>query len=118
MKTLSLNEGSVITNWKSFESYAWQNPAKCYEGKLVILHSRGKSKPYKIFSRSRSILESTESKRYALGPGNSIPSYVPHENYLAMISAALLKYFCTRPIKPTKCIIISLYLACLILKKL
>ena len=26
---------------------------------------------------------------YMLGSGNSIPEYVPHENYLAMIRAAL-----------------------------
>jgi uroporphyrinogen decarboxylase len=26
---------------------------------------------------------------YALGSGNSIPEYVPQENYLAMISAAM-----------------------------
>jgi uroporphyrinogen decarboxylase len=36
------------------------------------------------------MLEQTSAKGgYALGSGNSIPYYVPQENYLAMIAAAV-----------------------------
>jgi hypothetical protein len=34
-------------------------------------------------------MEKCSSGRYAIGSGNSIPSYVPVENYLAMVDAAL-----------------------------
>lgn len=43
-----------------------------------------------IKNRCQRILEISGSKGYALGSGNSIPEYVPDENYLAMISAAVL----------------------------
>jgi uroporphyrinogen decarboxylase len=43
--------------------------------------------PDEIRQRSAGILEMTGSKGYALGSGNSIPAYVPIENYLAMIGA-------------------------------
>lgn len=33
---------------------------------------------------------SKNSGGYALGTGNSVPDYVPVENYLAMIAAALV----------------------------
>ena len=43
-----------------------------------------------IITRSEKMLERTLSRGgYALGSGNSIPSYVPLENYLAMIKATL-----------------------------
>lgn len=43
-----------------------------------------------IINRSEKMLERTLSRGgYALGSGNSIPSYVPLENYLAMIKTAL-----------------------------
>ena len=42
-----------------------------------------------IRERSRRMLELTERRGgYALGTGNSVPEYVPQENYLAMIQAA------------------------------
>jgi uroporphyrinogen decarboxylase len=40
-----------------------------------------------IKSRSVKMLKSTSCEGYALGSGNSIPIYVPIENYLAMIEA-------------------------------
>jgi uroporphyrinogen decarboxylase len=40
-----------------------------------------------IKSRSVNMLKLTGCEGYALGSGNSIPSYVPIENYLAMICA-------------------------------
>jgi uroporphyrinogen decarboxylase len=43
-----------------------------------------RSEPDEIRDRSRKILDLTGSKAYALGSGNSIPPYVPIENYLAM----------------------------------
>lgn len=46
--------------------------------------------PEEVFRRSREMLERTENRGgYALGSGNSIPEYVPQENYFAMISAAV-----------------------------
>ena len=42
-------------------------------------------KPEEIKERCREMLKLTGSKAYALGSGNSIPTYVPIENYLAMI---------------------------------
>jgi uroporphyrinogen decarboxylase len=44
-----------------------------------------RSEPEAIRDRCRKMLDMTESKAYALGSGNSIPPYVPVENYLAMI---------------------------------
>jgi len=42
--------------------------------------------PEEIKARAENLLLLTKSKGYALGSGNSIPPYVPAENYLAMIS--------------------------------
>ncbi|HNX66563.1 MAG TPA: uroporphyrinogen decarboxylase family protein [Bacteroidales bacterium] len=42
--------------------------------------------PDEIRKRAERLLTLTGSKGYALGSGNSIPPYVPVENYLAMIS--------------------------------
>ena len=44
-----------------------------------------RNQPEQIKTRCRKILEQTGSKAYALGSGNSIPAYVPIENYLAMV---------------------------------
>jgi len=45
--------------------------------------------PEDVYKRSRAMLERTwERGGYALGSGNSIPEYVPVENYMAMIRAA------------------------------
>jgi len=46
--------------------------------------------PQEVYLRARNLLELTsDTGGYALGSGNSIPDYVPVENYLAMIRAAL-----------------------------
>lgn len=45
--------------------------------------------PEKIYARSCAMLEKTQCKGYALGTGNSVASYVPQENYFAMIAAAV-----------------------------
>lgn len=48
-----------------------------------------KKSPAEIKARALNLLEkSVDSGGYALGSGNSITSYVPEQNYLAMISAA------------------------------
>ena len=44
-----------------------------------------RSEPEVIKERCRKLLELSGSEAYALGSGNSIPTYVPIENYLAMI---------------------------------
>lgn len=49
-----------------------------------------RAKPEEIKKRSKDMLKRTEKRgAYALGTGNSVPDYVPDENYFAMISAAL-----------------------------
>jgi uroporphyrinogen decarboxylase len=45
--------------------------------------------PEAIFDRSRRMLEKTDCRGYALGTGNSVPTYVPQENCFAMIAAAI-----------------------------
>ena len=44
-----------------------------------------RSEPDEIKERCQKLLKLTGSQAYALGSGNSIPAYVPIENYLAMI---------------------------------
>jgi uroporphyrinogen decarboxylase len=46
-----------------------------------------RSEPEAIRERCRKMLELTGSQAYALGSGNSIPTYVPIDNYLAMIDS-------------------------------
>ena len=43
--------------------------------------------PPAINMRAKKLLELTGCKGYALGSGNSIPLFIPTENYLSMISA-------------------------------
>ena len=48
-----------------------------------------RSEPEEITARARRMLEMAEEKGgYALGSGNSIPSYIPPEHYFAMLRAA------------------------------
>ena len=71
---------------------------KAYEdlnGRIAVLggidmHFLSTKSPDEIYARSRAMLERTaERGGYALGSGNSIPTYVPYENFLAMTRAAL-----------------------------
>jgi len=49
-----------------------------------------RGRPDEIDARSRAMLERSAGRgSYALGTGNSVPEYVPDENYLAMIGAAV-----------------------------
>lgn len=53
------------------------------------MHFISTASPEEVYERSRAMLERTASRGgYALGTGNSVPEYVPEENYLAMIRAA------------------------------
>lgn len=48
--------------------------------------------PEEIYNRSKKMVEIGQKKGgYALGTGNSVPKYIPIENYYAMICAALLE---------------------------
>jgi uroporphyrinogen decarboxylase len=48
-----------------------------------------RSTPEEVYNRGVALLERTKNRGgYALGSGNSIPYYIPNENYLAMIAAA------------------------------
>jgi uroporphyrinogen decarboxylase len=49
-----------------------------------------RSAPEAVYERSRAMLERAAGRGgYALGTGNSVPEYVPDENYFAMAAAAL-----------------------------
>ena len=49
-----------------------------------------KSSEQEVYDRAIKMLERTADRGgWALGTGNSVPEYVPHENYFAMIAAAL-----------------------------
>jgi uroporphyrinogen decarboxylase len=46
--------------------------------------------PEEVYARAKTLLGQTaERGGYALGTGNSVPDYVPDENYFAMTRAAL-----------------------------
>jgi len=48
-----------------------------------------RSAPQAVYDRARAMLDRAASDGgYALGTGNSVPDYVPDENYLALIAAA------------------------------
>lgn len=62
------------------------------QGKIAVLGGLDmnficKSTPQEIYDRSCNMLEKAKSGGYALGTGNSVPKYVPFENYFAMIAA-------------------------------
>jgi uroporphyrinogen decarboxylase len=47
-----------------------------------------RSAPAAVYERSRAMLERAATRGgYALGTGNSVPEYVPEENYFAMLTA-------------------------------
>ena len=64
---------------------------KDYNGKIAVLGGIDldfvcRATPDEVYARSRKMVE-TAKTGYALGSGNSIPEYVPIENYMAMIAA-------------------------------
>jgi len=66
-----------------------------YGGRISVLggldlNVLAASSPDEVRKETRKLLETCGSRgRYAIGSGNSIPSYVPIENYLAMVDEAL-----------------------------
>ena len=48
-----------------------------------------RSNPEEVRARSQAMADMTGYKGYALGTGNSVPPYIPIENYFAMTSVAL-----------------------------
>lgn len=64
-----------------------------YGGRIAILGGIDldfvcRATPDEIRNRSLAMLKRTEKRGgYAMGTGNSVPDYVPHEKYFAMISA-------------------------------
>jgi uroporphyrinogen decarboxylase len=48
-----------------------------------------RSTPAEVYRRARAMVERSAARgSYALGTGNSVPEYVPHANYFAMLAAA------------------------------
>ena len=67
----------------------WQDRIALLGGIDVDFLSR--ATPEQVFERSRAMVERSRDRGgYALGSGNSIPDYVPVENYHAMLKAALV----------------------------
>ncbi len=71
------------------------NFQQIYGGKIAVLggvdiNILAKGTTDDVRQRTRYLIETCGSRqRYAIGSGNSIPSYIPVENYLAMIDEAL-----------------------------
>lgn len=84
--------------WHSFEDKITpvEEAYEKYNGKIAILGGMDidflcRSTPEQVYNRACSMLERTRERGgYALGSGNSIPEYVPVQNYLAMIAAAIM----------------------------
>jgi len=66
-----------------------------YQGRIALMGGMDmdfmvRSTPDAVYHRSRAMLERAEGRGgFALGTGNSVPEYVPPENYFAMLAAAL-----------------------------
>jgi len=80
-------EDKIIPVEEAYEK--WGNRIGIIGG--IDVHFLCTSTPEEIFNRATALLEQTKERGgYALGSGNSIPSYVPKQNYYAMLSAALI----------------------------
>jgi uroporphyrinogen decarboxylase len=67
---------------------------KIFKGKIAVLGGLDmdyvcREEKAHIYNRAKKMLEMTNCEGYALGTGNSVPDYLPDENYFAMILAAL-----------------------------
>jgi uroporphyrinogen decarboxylase len=70
------------------DAYAWWHDRIAIIGGIDVDYLSRRS-PEKIYRRSLNLLETTSvSGGFALGSGNSIPAYIPPENYLSMLKAA------------------------------
>lgn len=71
------------------EAYERLNPRLAVMGGMDI-NFLARSTPDQIRDRTKKMLERSASRGgYALGSGNSIPDYIPNENYQAMLKTAL-----------------------------
>ena len=65
-----------------------------YHDRIALLGGLGldfviRSEPEAVYQRARAMLDRAADRGgYALGTGNSVPEYVPDENFLALIAAA------------------------------
>ena len=72
------------------EAYEMLNPRIAVLGGIDIDFLCRRT-PEEIYNRSCAMLERAEKRGgYALGTGNSVPHFVPYENYVAMIAAAVV----------------------------
>lgn len=73
---------------------AVEDAYETYGHRIVIMggmdmHFLATASPEEVYARSRAMLERTADRgNYVLGSGNSIPNYVPVQNFLAMTQAA------------------------------
>jgi uroporphyrinogen decarboxylase len=78
-------EDNIIPVEQAYEK--WHHDIAILGG--IDMDFLARSSTDEIKTRCRKILETTECLAYALGSGNSIPTYVPTDNYLAMIDSAI-----------------------------
>ena len=82
-------EDTIIPVEKAYERYG---------SRIAILGGMDvdfmcREKPETIASRCQKMLERTAGQGgYALGTGNSVPNYIPFENYLALLRTVCLEY--------------------------
>ncbi|MFN8207046.1 MAG: uroporphyrinogen decarboxylase family protein [Bacteroidales bacterium] len=91
----------VIDGMKFDAKHSWEDEIipveKAYDkwGKRIAILGGidmdflARSSPLQIQSRAGRLLNKTRLESYALGSGNSIPDFIPPENYLAMINCML-----------------------------
>lgn len=90
----------VIDDMKFDGRHSYEDSIMCVEDAYELLHGRiaviggidmnylVTRTPQEIYTRARAMLERTaERGGYALGSGNSIPDYIPYENFLALLRA-------------------------------
>ena len=94
--------GDVIDDMKFDCRHSYEDNICPVEEAYEMLHGRiavaggidmnmlASGTPEEVYARSRAMLERTEGRGgYMLGSGNSVPEYVPLENFFAMTRAAL-----------------------------
>ena len=92
----------LITNVKIDGKHSFENniiPVQDFQAKYgnriavlggMDLNILGTSSPDEVRAYTRFLIETCGSRgRYAMGSGNSIPSYIPVQNYLAMVDEAI-----------------------------
>ena len=80
---------TVDTEYRETKSLNAHACIKKTRGRGLDVDFLVRSEPEEITARARRMLEMAEEKGgYALGSGNSIPSYIPPEHYFAMLRAA------------------------------